>query len=261
MSTPVSLAKHTAWRAALAGTSALVRLRPGLFMDALRRVRPDDLPIRMKAAIVGVDLATVPPRAADDFADLAFLFWCSPLNRGIVRLDLDEAATLFRHARVTSDAPQVVEIGRYIGGSTALLATAVGPRGRVTSIDIDPSHDAATDMLLRRARLRDRVRLLIADANLVEEPRAADIVFIDGDHTYEGARRDLHRWGPRVRDGGRLAFHDMARARRDATSWDSLWRLRADILEHLVPRHLSLVEEAGSLSVFARHGAGWEAFD
>lgn len=36
-----------------------------------------------------------------------------------------------------------------------------------------------------------------------------DFLFIDGDHTYEGARQDWLMYGPLVRGGGIIAFHDL----------------------------------------------------
>lgn len=36
-----------------------------------------------------------------------------------------------------------------------------------------------------------------------------DFLFIDGDHTYEGARQDWETYGPLVRRGGIVAFHDL----------------------------------------------------
>ena len=34
-----------------------------------------------------------------------------------------------------------------------------------------------------------------------------DFVFIDGDHTYDGVRRDFELYEPLVRPGGIIAFH------------------------------------------------------
>jgi len=38
--------------------------------------------------------------------------------------------------------------------------------------------------------------------------RSLDFVYIDGDHSYEGCRRDILAWAPKVRVGGVLAGHD-----------------------------------------------------
>lgn len=35
-----------------------------------------------------------------------------------------------------------------------------------------------------------------------------DFVFIDGDHTYESAKRDIELWYPKVRPGGLVSGHD-----------------------------------------------------
>src|SRR3990167_4405696 len=34
------------------------------------------------------------------------------------------------------------------------------------------------------------------------------ILFIDGDHSYEGCKRDINAWVPRVKEGGTVFFHD-----------------------------------------------------
>jgi len=36
-----------------------------------------------------------------------------------------------------------------------------------------------------------------------------DFLFIDGDHTYEGVKQDYEMYGPLVRPGGIIAFHDI----------------------------------------------------
>lgn len=42
---------------------------------------------------------------------------------------------------------------------------------------------------------------LVADGSL-------DFVFIDADHSYEGCKRDIEAWFPKVRSGGMVAGHD-----------------------------------------------------
>jgi len=37
---------------------------------------------------------------------------------------------------------------------------------------------------------------------------ALDFVFIDADHSYEGCRRDIHAWYPKLKDGALLSGHD-----------------------------------------------------
>jgi predicted O-methyltransferase YrrM len=49
---------------------------------------------------------------------------------------------------------------------------------------------------------RDRVKRLFGG-------RAVDLLFIDGDHSYEGVRRDFDLYSPLVRKGGMIALHDI----------------------------------------------------
>ena len=43
--------------------------------------------------------------------------------------------------------------------------------------------------------------------------RTFDLVFIDGDHTYEATKQDIAIWWPRVRSGGLLCGHDFGHPR------------------------------------------------
>jgi cephalosporin hydroxylase len=51
-------------------------------------------------------------------------------------------------------------------------------------------------------RMRDRVKRLFGD-------RQVDLLFIDGDHSYEGVRRDFDLYSPLVGKGGMIALHDI----------------------------------------------------
>jgi predicted O-methyltransferase YrrM len=46
-----------------------------------------------------------------------------------------------------------------------------------------------------------------ATANAVQADQI-DLLFLDGDHTYEGVKADWDLWSPLVRPGGIIAFHD-----------------------------------------------------
>jgi predicted O-methyltransferase YrrM len=39
--------------------------------------------------------------------------------------------------------------------------------------------------------------------------RALDVLFIDGDHSYEGVKRDWELYSPLVRAGGLIGLHDI----------------------------------------------------
>ena len=52
------------------------------------------------------------------------------------------------------------------------------------------------------SRTWDRIRHLLGD-------RPLDVLFVDGDHTYEGVKKDFADYSALVRPGGVVAFHDI----------------------------------------------------
>jgi len=144
--------------------------------------------------------------------DMAWLFRCDNHNRGIVRQNFDEASLLWRAARMT--AGPILEIGRRHGGSTALLLAAGGARPLV-SIDISPEHHEACDLFFAEVEAAQpgRLNLMIGDSRVpLGAPHRFGLLFIDGDHTYEGVRADtIAHWGELSRHDGRPAlvvYHD-----------------------------------------------------
>ena len=132
-------------------------------------------------------------------------------------MQIDEAALLFRLARDVEGGP-IAEIGRFKGGSTMVFATAL-PRGaELWSYDFHvalrpdmpgPELDAELRSALERYGLLEKVHLLVADSRTADPPPGElEVLFIDGDHSYEGAKADFDRWSPFVRPGGHVLFHD-----------------------------------------------------
>ena len=152
------------------------------------------------------------------------------LRRIRFRSGLGDSAWLL-YGLVRSMKPEVcVEIGSARGKSACHigLALAENERGRLYAIDPHQptawSDDESTDTWpiitgnLRRLGLEDRVRVLRQDSTEVaarwREP--IDLLFIDGDHSYDGVRRDWEAFSPFVRPSGVVVFHD------------TLWDLRPD---------------------------------
>lgn len=168
----------------------------------------------------GKELADVRawPERIDGFEDLAFLFMSSELNFRVALLGIDEAALLYRLGRSLPAGSTVVEIGRLRGGSTLLLAAATRGESDIWSLDLhDPlfyeGRETEIDDQLRAALdrygLGGRVRILVEDSGTAEHPPGGvDLLWVDGDHSYEGVRRDYDHWREAVKPGGSLLFHD-----------------------------------------------------
>jgi predicted O-methyltransferase YrrM len=157
------------------------------------------------------------PDEVRGFEDLAFMFSSNQLNHGVASLQIDEAALLYRLARDVASGP-VAEIGRFKGGSTLIFASALPDGVELWSYDFHvalrpdmpgPELDEELRAALRRFGVEQKVHLLVADSRTAEPPPAPlELLFIDGDHSYEGARADFERWSAFVRPGGHVLLHD-----------------------------------------------------
>lgn len=145
----------------------------------------------------------------DGFEDCVWLLSSNVANHFASRLMLSEAAHLFGLIHRFDGTPRVVEVGRYRGGTTLLLAAAGGD---VLSIDIDEQlreSDESLRSALSRLGLEDRVDVVTGDSSSFPvEDCSVDLVFVDGDHSYEGVSRDVAHWLPALREGGILLLHD-----------------------------------------------------
>ena len=138
---------------------------------------------------------------------LHFLPGPSPLPREFIRLDPWEAEYLFL---VASRARLgIVEIGRFQGGSTFLLACA-NRAVPIWSIDVDPRDDRALTAFFAQEEVGTNVHLLVGDSRneSFAEIGGFDVLFIDGDHSTEGCAEDLRRFSPRLAAGGHVLLHD-----------------------------------------------------
>ncbi len=200
------------------------------------------------------------PETLDGFEDLAFLFSSNQLSHGIASLQLDEAALLYRLARRVPDGSAAAEIGRFKGGSTLLLASALPTGAELWSYDLHvalrpdlsgPQLDAELRTALERYGLLNRVQLVVGDSRTVEPPpRPCALVFVDGDHTYEGARADHERWSELVSLGGHLLFHDAVDVGGYGNHYPGIARLVAEIERG--DARFERQADAGSIAHFTR---------
>ena len=125
----------------------------------------------------------------------------------------------------------VLEIGSYKGRSTVILALAAARIGEPAIVAADPLQTPEPHLQsmygtrpawdefqanLARTGLADKVEFHrttsheLARAWPVE--RKLRLLFIDGDHTYPGAKADFDLFAPHLADGGIVALHDTINA-------------------------------------------------
>jgi predicted O-methyltransferase YrrM len=129
-------------------------------------------------------------------------------------LEEREGLCLFGLARRAAALGNAVEIGSYKGRSTWYLAQALeSAASPFRVVAIDPHLEGTTEAFaetLRSTGIADRVDTRAAFSQDVavgfDEP--VGLLWIDGDHSYAGVRRDFEEWFPKLALGGYVAFHD-----------------------------------------------------
>lgn len=138
-------------------------------------------------------------------------------------------------------SPQaVVEIGTHRGGTLYLWARLARPDAALISIDLPGGKFGGgyspfrVPIYRRFAQPAQKLHLVRANshsASTLEETkrllsgRPIDLLFIDGDHTFEGVKKDWEMYSPLVRAGGLVAFHDVAGNYEDTqvkAFWDTI---------------------------------------
>ncbi len=189
-------------------------------------------------ATMPVDLS-LQPGGALQFEHLAGLFSSTSLDHGVIAMTVRQTAYLFGLVRQMR-ARTVIEIGRYKGGSTLVIASAMAGQGRFWSVDNGEKevrvHGAASpqsfdEQLARLCRQWGlQVELLVGDSRTIAiDAQDVDLVFIDGDHRYAGVKNDFERFGRRVRIGGAVLFDDAYHERLFRSHVEDVGRLVREV--------------------------------
>jgi predicted O-methyltransferase YrrM len=102
-----------------------------------------------------------------------------------IEVSAQHGKLLFLLATATG-ATRVLEIGTLAGYSTIQLARAVGPGGRVVTLEYEPKHAEVARENLVRAGVGDRVEVIVGAAldtlpTLADREEPFDLIFIDAD--------------------------------------------------------------------------------
>jgi len=142
-----------------------------------------------------------------------------------------EPEFLYHAAKNAQGEGVIVEIGSYKGKSTIALAAGsrLGSGKRVYAIDphmtdveqklSNAGRSSLDDFKnnIETAGVSDMVETVVAKSgdHVKNWNQPISFLWIDGDHSYEGAKRDLVDWEPHVIENGVVAYHDSTYAEVD----------------------------------------------
>jgi len=166
----------------------------------------------------------------EDYVSLSYNFHLRlklPLIRGIFRISpiqINEEIAQLLNLLAELKPKTLLEIGTASGGTLFLFCQVAEPDATIISVDLPGGPfgggypEWRIPLYKSFAKEKQRIHLIRADSH---DPKTLEIVkkilgdskldflFIDGDHTYEGVKRDFEMYSPLVRKGGIIAFHDI----------------------------------------------------
>jgi len=119
----------------------------------------------------------------------------------------------------------VLEIGTARGGTLCVLSRLADPNATIVSVDLPSGQFGGgykwfhIPIFKRFPRRGQKLHLLRGDSHGPEMLRAVrevlgqrtlDLLFIDGDHSYDGVKQDFEKYMPLVTQGGMVVLHDIA---------------------------------------------------
>ncbi|MFZ5553139.1 MAG: class I SAM-dependent methyltransferase [Bacteroidota bacterium] len=132
----------------------------------------------------------------------------------------------------------VVEIGTANGGTLFITSRVADENALIISIDLPGGKfgggypEWKIPVYSSFARKNQTIQLIRGDSHSDETfqkllsilgTKKIDYLFIDGDHTYQGAKQDYEKYSTLVRPGGLIGFHDIVIHRGSTCDVYKLW--------------------------------------
>jgi len=177
------------------------------------------------------------------FEDLTWLFTNSNHNRNIVKLNFNEAALLYKTTRQSWG--NILEIGRYNGGSTMILHAASHDSRKIYSVDLINRVDKIVAQ-----HLTERVIFMDQDSK-IKIHTVFGLIFIDGNHSPEGVQADIDTHWENLDVDGYAVFHDAIGVSPGKDYWPGVKKATDTLINK---NFAAKVDSAGSLLVLRKTG-------
>jgi cephalosporin hydroxylase len=119
----------------------------------------------------------------------------------------------------------VLEVGTARGGTLFIFSRLADKEATIISLDLPWEHSNdypqwREKLYQKFASAKQKMFLMREDSHQPETleklktilaGKDIDFLLIDGDHTYDGVKRDFELYSPLVKTGGVIAFHDIAK--------------------------------------------------
>lgn len=156
--------------------------------------------------------------------DATELFRFAAASKVFPPLQLESEFVPFLEILLEMRPSTILEIGTHKGGTLFLLTRTLAQSGHIVSIDLPggPFGGGFSPWRIPLYRFfsgkRQSMSLMRANSHLpgtvkqfeqITAGRLLDVLFIDGDHSYDGVKKDFEYYSPYVKAGGIIVFHDI----------------------------------------------------
>lgn len=157
----------------------------------------------------------------EDYVNLAFNaytslpFLCASIRPAQVREEITELLKILAKRRPRF----IMEIGTAGGGTLFLFTRAAASDATLISVDLPTGYSelkipyyesfASHDQRIYLLRMDSHRETTLHGINRILGGHKLDFLFIDGDHTYEGVRKDFEMYSRLLNPDSIIAFHDI----------------------------------------------------
>jgi len=193
----------------------------------------------------GTDIEIGESLYADDSPEM--MIAKNAMNRGAMQklYELNKLIEFLKSKKMNT----VVEIGTATGGTFYVLCQVAPPEAHIISIDLPGGpfgggYDLNDAHIFKTyAKKGQTIYLIPKDSHdgatkkdLLDrlKGKKIDVLFIDGDHSYQGVKKDFEMYEPLVEKGGIIIFHDICKhATAPECQVDKFWNEIKDKYENV----------------------------
>jgi len=170
----------------------------------------------------------------DDLIDFTFTFCYGLIKPLQVRYELLELLKIIQKKK----PKYILEIGTAYGGTLFLFTRLASENAVIISIDLPGGNfgggysKARIPLYQKFALDNQQIHLIRKDSHKEEtleeikkilNGNKIDFMFIDGDHTYQGIKRDFELYSPILKENGIIALHDIIKSDIKGNEVSKFW--------------------------------------
>lgn len=184
---------------------------------------------------------------AEDLVEKALTSWGGVIKPIQVKKEISELLKLIKQKK-----PKIIlEIGTAAGGTLFLFSRVASENAIIISVDLPGGNFRGISSPMKIpfyksfAKAKQKIYLIRDNSHKLKvfnkvksilNGKKIDFLFIDGDHTYEGVKKDFETYSTLVDELGIIALHDVALHPKESGCdvklfWDTLPRNKIEIIE------------------------------